>query len=183
MLLKVKAGKSYLCFCPFPTFSLIFPLMPFLNPVKTTYQFGARPVACGCGGRSLNLCALLVCVRTSGRYRSVGALFLWICAHGRRLVYVDIRVHTRVCSTSWAQRMCLLRVLEYAPPKGEIFCQPAFQQNFGFHLGRDKCHGPACFCLSFEDGREEEHCEKNLAALPDMCANGRECERVACTRW
>lgn len=66
--------------------------------------------------------------------------------------------------------MCLLRVLEYVAPKREISCQPAFQQNFVFRLGRDKCHGPDCFHLSFEDGCEEEHCEKKSLQPCQTCA-------------
>lgn len=65
----------------------------------------------------------------------------------------------------------------YAAWKGEIGHQPALPHTFGFRLGRDECHGPACSHLSSEDGCEEGHCENTSQPL-QACARRAESASV-----
>lgn len=90
MLLKVKAEKLYLCF------GTIHNLAKNDLPISR--------MACGSGGPEpvlVSICFLNV--RSTERRGSVEAFFVFVCVHGRSLVYVDISVYTRVCPISWAQ--------------------------------------------------------------------------------
>lgn len=91
MLLKVKAEKLYLCFSTIP------------NLTKTTYQFLEWPVAVGWGAEPVFVSMYLLSICENHREASVCRSILCICVHGRRLVYVDISMYTRVCPISWAQ--------------------------------------------------------------------------------
>lgn len=78
-------------------------------------------------------------------------------------------MYTSVCTPESAPpvghgEMCFLRVLVYALQEREVSLHLTFPQNFGFRLGRDKCHGPACFHLSSVDGCEE-NCERKPRSL------------------
>lgn len=86
-------------------------------------------------------------------------------------------MHTSACTPKSAppvirvQRNVFVRVRARGVPKREISHQPAFLQNFEFRLGKDKCHGPTCFHLSFEDGCEE-NCEGNPCSLARRVRDG-----------
>lgn len=86
-------------------------------------------------------------------------------------------MYTLVCIPESAppagySEMYLVRALVYAVQKREVFHHPTFPQNFRFRLGRDKCHGPACFHLSFVDGCEGENCERKPCSLASRASVG-----------
>lgn len=63
-------------------------------------------MACGCGGQSLNLC-VFACVCKHFRKVQICKSILFVCVHGRRLVYVDISVCTPKSAPPVGHRECV----------------------------------------------------------------------------
>lgn len=109
---------------------------------------------------------------TKGVYKSADCVSVYLCAWKEAGICTLERVRPSLPhQLAGLGEMCLLRAWVHAVPKTEISRQPAFPQNFGFRLGRDKCHGLACFHLSFEDGCEE-NCERNPCSLARRVRDG-----------